>query len=386
MYCCFSKLRRDGMSLKEIAEMLEVSQGEIAEAVGISKTTVNHYLDGTFTNPEKLDSIYRYLNSREFYCGYTFMPSKKFAEFLRDEVLSVFEKSMKLNDIAKAIGMSPQKLSKLKSAPESAGKIQKLTVREQYDILKKFNNMCEEDGLVPEQYQPLRLTLDKYIHMYELTEITRSFSSLLNYVQKFGYRSELFRALKEVCEADDEDIQRILQDDEFIMDLDARYRIISRVADQNVNAPDMDSVMERMDNITLFANFTRGDIDLFAYPRDIDCTSLNKYPKIIRRIILEYYYAFMDEAPSCCRSKDKKANVGVCQSAPCEMAEQRVRIVEEYHKLSVKNKSLVCEELTAKISEHMKQTGTEITPLKHEFDENGKLVKFELNCPDNYNF
>ncbi len=372
MYCCFSKLRTDDMTLRDIAELLEVSQNDIATAVGISKPTVNAYLNGTLKRQEILDKIYRYLNSREFYCGYSFMPTWQFAEFLNMEVLGIFRKSMKESEIAKAIGMTPQKFSKLKKCKDTSGITQKLDVYEQYNILEKFYNMCEDNyGFVPDKYKNLRTKLNNYVNMYDDYEIKNSFASLLNFIIDNGFRTELYGVLKKLCGIDYKDYQRIIQDDEFIMDLDVRYSIIEnlhiKIGSQSYN------VSERFEPI-LIASGERNYVDLFEGSSANDFTPIYKYPDILCRIILDHFYAFIDDPLYSVDNEYKKASVGWYNSASFNTASQRARIVEEYHTLSVNDKESVCKDISDKISKHMKNTLTDITVFNHEFDENGKLL------------
>ena len=136
MYCCYSKLRKPDMTLKDIVEMLEVSQEDIAKKLKISKSAVNQYINEYCKSQEKLDAIYLYLNSREYFHGYSFMPTKEFSKFLFEEVLYLFEDTMKQNEIAEKLMISPQKLAKLKNCIYAKGKTQKLDVYEQYYILR----------------------------------------------------------------------------------------------------------------------------------------------------------------------------------------------------------------------------------------------------------
>lgn len=385
------------MTLKDIAEILEVSQSEIASAVGISKTTVNNYIYGNFANREKLDSIYRYLNSREFYNGYSFMPTKQFAKFVKEEILSVFEKSMKLNDIAKAIGMSPQKLSKLKKCPDISGNTQKLDVYEQYNILEKFYNMCfdiapeeldyyrDDNFKITNEYVLLRVKLSRYLYMFDDSRIKNSYASLLNEIIDKGFRAQLYSVLKEVCKIDDlNDYKRLIQDNEFIMDPDARYYIIYAL-DNKIKGFSSE-LHEKFEDILMAWQF-REEYEREGKEKDIspvEYTPLYKYSNILCRVILDHYYAFIDDPRYNLINQYEKdsfeRNYAIWHhSQNIQNAKKRVHMVEEYHNLSVNDKVSVCKEFAGKISEHMKQTSVEITPLKAEFDENGKLI-INLNC------
>lgn len=386
MYCYGSKLRTEDMTLKDIAEKLEVSQGDIAIAVGISKTSVNEYIHEYCGNQKTLDSIYRYLNSREFYNGYSFMPTKDFARFLNTEVLSVFRKTMKQSEIAKAIGMTPQKLSKLIGCIYSDGKTQKLNVREQYDILEKLYNMCAElapdktekyiddNDEVTNEFVKLRVKLNKHIHIDDDIEIKMGFSSLLNFIIKKGFRAQLYCVLKEICKIEFNDYHRIIQDDEFIMSLKARYRIIGTL-DRKIG--DFSSELhEKFKFILMEGEFDEDEMWDEDF-RQVDLTVLYKYSNMLCRVILEHYYAFIDNP---LYSIDKKNSENSSETDSMiwrqpeyiKKAKYRVRIVEEFHTLSANDKASVCKEFADKILEHMKQKG--VSPLKHEFDENGKLL------------
>lgn len=377
MYCYGSKLRSNDMTLRDVAETLEVSLNDISSAVGIPKSTVSHYLDGDYKKPEKLDSISRYLNSREFYSGYSFMPTREFAEFLNKKVLTIFSQKMKQKEIAKAIGMSTQELSKLKKSPKILGKTQKLNVVEQYNILEHFYDMCiGEDGFIPDEYKSLRIELSKYVHKYDVYEIKNSFASLLNSVVDNGFRTQLFIVLKNVCGIQDsKDFNKILHDDEFIMDIEKRYHIIYEL-DRKIGS--FSSVLHKKFKFILTAlDFDEEEL-LNEDFRQIDftITPLYKYPDIIRRVILDHFYAFVGDAEYFLINRYEKDFFERDYIHYLNIQDElyRINMVEEYHKLSVSNKISVCKDFAGKISEHIKQTGAETTPFKAEFDENGKLV------------
>ena len=396
MYCCFSKLRTEDMTLRDIAELLEVSQNDIATAVGISKPTVNAYLNGTLKKQEILDKIYRYLNSREFYLGYSFMPTWQFAEFLNTEVLGLFRKKINESDIAQFIGMTPQKFSKLKKCKDTSGITQKLDVVEQYKILTKIFNLClrflpgdieecfDENRKITNEYLKLLLMLNRgYIHEGYEDGISYFFARELKFIIDEGFSDELYKILNKHCKIDnDDDFQRITHDNEFIMDLNERYEIIVDLYNEIGRLSE--KVCEHLERI-LRRNESRNSTSLSAiYDDDEDYVSerfslILEHSRYIKRIILDNYFAFVDD-PMYSFINEYNGdpiewdNLFYNHDRNIRNALYRVHIVEQYHDFSVIEKSDTCEFIACVIQEHMQNTGKGTLPLIHIFDNDGKLL------------
>ncbi len=158
------------------------------------------------------------------------------------------------------------------------------------------------------------------------------------------------------------------------MSLKARYRIIGTL-DRKIG--DFSSELhEKFKFILMEGEFDEDEMWDEDF-RQVDLTVLYKYSNMLCRVILEHYYAFIDNP---LYSIDKKNSENSSETDSMiwrqpeyiKKAKYRVRIVEEYHTLSANDKASVCKETDDKISERMKQKG--VSPLKHEFDENGKLL------------
>ena len=63
---------------------LEVKQSEIAAALSLDRSTVRSYMNGSSGKKSTRCRIVHYLNSREFYKGYTFRSKADFALLLND--------------------------------------------------------------------------------------------------------------------------------------------------------------------------------------------------------------------------------------------------------------------------------------------------------------
>lgn len=348
MYCYYSKLRKPDMTLEDIVKKLEVSQNDIATAVSISKSAVNQYINEYCNNQKKLDDIYRYLNSREFYCGYSFMPTKEFSKFLFEKVLCRFEDTMKQNEIADKLRISPQKLTKLKSCIFEKGKKQKLDVYEQYYILCAVYMMCEDpDGYVEEKYRPLRRFLREHLDPYHTPFLNTNFSCLLRDVDNAGYGKMLRRILWKYGIVKSDDYNRALHDDEFIMDISVRKTIVKQLYEDIFFEKDMPrSLVEAKKAI-----FEPEDMELLDEFGDLDSTPLCGNSEMLCRVILDHYHAFFDGSD--------------------DNADMKADIIKMYCDFSREEKEAVCKETADRLSEYAQTTDT--LPLRHEFDSQGRL-------------
>lgn len=348
MYCCYSKLRKPGMTLEDIVEMLEVSQEDIAKELEISKSAVNQYIKDYCQKQEKLDAIYLYLNSREFYLGYSFMPTKEFSKFLFDEVLCYFEDTMKQKEIAQRLRISPQKLAKLKNCVFQKGNKHKLDVYEQYYILCAVYDMCENpNGYVEEKYRPLRRFLREKLDPYHRSYLNTEFSCLLRDVDDAGYGKFLRSILWKYGIVKKEDYNRVLHDDEFIMNISVREEIVKRLCDEirfeNNMPPSLVMAKE--------AVFEPEDIQLLDEFGDLDSTPLCGNSQMLCRVILDNYYAFFEDSG--------------------DNANMKADIIKMYCGLSSEDKEAVCKEIADRLSEFAHKADT--LPLRHEFDSQGRL-------------
>ncbi len=350
MYCCYSRLRKPDMTLKDIVEMLEVSQDDIAKELGISKSAVNQYINDYCQNQEKLDAIYLYLNSREYYNGYSFLPTKEFSKFLFDQVLCYFEDTMKQNEIAHRLRISPQKLAKLKNCRFAKGKTQKLDVYEQYYILSAAYDMCEEkDGYVPEKYIPLRCLLREVMEPYTLRFLSTEFSSLLIDAANAGYGDLLRSILRCYGIEKISDYNRALHDDEFIMDMIARREIVKRLYDGIASEKDMPKKLLQAKEVI----YEEGDYALLDTVCMIDHTPLYRCSVMLRRVIMDNFYAFFDGTP--------------------DQAAIKKDIAEKYLKLSQKDKEAVCKETADRLLKYAQTANADNFPLQYEINKKGKL-------------
>ncbi len=350
MYCCYSKLRKPDMTLKDIVEMLEVSQEDIAKKLKISKSAVNQYINEYCKSQEKLDAIYLYLNSREYFHGYSFMPTKEFSKFLFEEVLYLFEDTMKQNEIAEKLMISPQKLAKLKNCIYAKGKTQKLDVYEQYYILRNAYFMCEEqDGYVLEKYIPLRWLLREFLEPYDLRFLCMGFSSLLTDVVNAGYGDLLRSILKCYGIEKRDDYNRALHDDEFIMDMTARREIVKRLYDGIASEKDMPEKLLQAKEVV----YEEGDYEILDTVSMIDHTPLYRCSVMLRRVILDNFYAFFEGSP--------------------DQAAIKKDIAEKYLKLSKKDKEAVCKETADRLLKYAQTANADNFPLQYEINKKGKL-------------
>ncbi len=322
MYFCYSSLRTDDMDLYEMTGALEVSQNEIADALKVNPMTVNKYFSGELHNQKMLDSIHRYLNSREYYRGYIFMPSAKFSDFLK-EVIDILKSKYTETYMAGRIGMTKDKLSKIKN-----GTISYINIFRQYDILKTLYGMFpDENGHIEDDYIPICNKLKEVLALSYPEAVTAGFSKIADIVvfhcrcckDKSSDRYHYVR-LEEVIEVLDKyglggEIERLRKDENFIMDNDVRCNIISDL--RPLYDQDLSYCVTDEDGIGPFYDPDTGPLDMdLDPPPELDYAAnlidlmqsspLDKefriikdhichYSGLLRAVIFDNIFAFIEE-------------------------------------------------------------------------------------------
>ena len=329
MYCYGSKLRGGEMSLGEVCKTLEISQGEMAAALGMPKPTVRSYIEGISARRQTLDRIYRYCNRREFYRGYRFIPSAAFSELL-DRISGALKSRLTDGEFAKKIGISGKKLSLIKSG-WLTGSAVRLDVCEQYGILMTAYEQCaDENGYVPPELESVYDELGDILAVHYPDEIKSGFARIIDDVLKarrltdreiietlypenkrqdyLDYHSRrgdidtkkvifLARIKQAIGLCDGDDLEKLRTDDEFIMNLDLRWGIVERLAELFGGAAlfsekVMPYSLRRARSATLNSAEILKDADIQERG---GISFLYRYPEQLQEIILDHGYAFVEE-------------------------------------------------------------------------------------------
>ena len=408
MYFYGSTLRTPDMDLYEMTGVLEVSETKIAEATGIAQTTVRNYIDGEVKNPDqdRLDKIYRYLNSREYYRGYIFMRWNKFIKFLK-EVIDVLKNKYTESYMAKRMGMTKDRLSKIKS-----GTIGDIDIFEQYHILKTLYDMCyDENDHVEDDYIPICNKLKEVLALSYPESVTAEFSKILDIVvfkcrwckDKSSDRYHYVR-LEEVIEVLDKyglggEIERLRKDENFIMDNDVRCNIISDL--RPLYDQDLSYCVTDEDGTGPFYDPDTGPLDMdLDPPPELDCAASSidimqsspldeefriikeyicHYSGLLRAVIFDNIFAFIEEVNGNFWGGDVYVNSETGETYEYEHQRKefynidepifvyKSDIMKEFRKLSLKNKREVCAELIQELKQYRGSKNIKALPFPLRF-------------------
>lgn len=415
MYFYGSKLRSQVGTLDQRCAALEVSERKIAEATGIPLTTVRNYIHGEVKEPDqsRVDRIHRDLNSREYYKGYIFMPSYDFSKFIRKEVIGVLKKKYQEDYMAKRIGMTKDKLSKMKN-----GKVSGIDIVEQYRILKIFYDMCrDENHYMADEFQPLHDKLRGMLGLNYSETITERFSETIDSIcaqcerckdkptDKFHYvKIEDVKAVLDKYDLGGE-IEWLRGDNNFILDNELRRRIIDdlralyeygtfivydpklpwKFKDGFTPPQDPDLLMPSgLDNADIkdTSRVTSGEAAFNAI-RD----HLYKYSDTLRALIFEHIYAFIEKGDGSFRHEyeydsltDSYEDITPYRKkiygTDKPLFEYKADIMKEYRGLAFDKKQDVCHELSQRINKYLGSDDIEAPyfPLRFYYLSDGTLA------------
>lgn len=450
LYCSYSRLRRPDMDLGDICFVLEVSQGEIADALGVSKTLVRAYINDDAKNKSTLNTIYRYLNSREFYNGYRFMPSQDFSKMLDTEIISVLKSKVKESDYAKASGISGKKLSQIKNGWRLSGSAVKVDIFEQYNMLMAAYELCaDENGYVAEEFLALRQELKQRLALYYPKEIKTGFSQIIDDVlnarrmsdediintmypphlrERFmkyyqagsgpdeGGKTVFLASIKKVFGRLGDDLDKLRCDDEFIMDLDIRCGIVEGLRDLFDSGLNSLSFKDKVMPYSLYRASIAllNPIDVLMEGDILENDSLDflyRYPAVLRNVILDYSFAFVEEENSAAfcnyllKNYDESSGKYILEEyiegesfagsyliqgsgensdklfsvIPREYsAWYKLGIENSFRSLSDRDRAAVCKELSKQLGEYADRSLGELSFMP-DFNEDGKLMQNSEN-------
>lgn len=376
MYFYGSTLRTPDMDLYEMTGVLEVTQSEIATELKVNPMTVNKYFSGELHSQKMLGKIYRYLNSREYHCGYIFMPSAQFSKFLK-EVIDILKSKYTETFMAKRIGMTKDKLSKIKN-----GTISYINIVKQQSILKELYDMCrDENSPLEDEYISARDMLAEVLAVQYPAEVTVKFSEIINEIAEQCERCQDKQLddvhcvkIDEIKEALDkyglgDEIENLRADNNFIPNNEIRsnilndlYMVFRRYGElpSEMNEYNSDHIGLYMLSDAVGKSFNgekRRFYELYRKHLEILKKVIFRHSDLLIRIILDHIHAFIEDE----LTENSHFHYVVLRYMPptdsiwhqkqehyhteLPMAEYKFKIMRYFRRLSIENRVKTCEEL-----------------------------------------